>query len=89
MHTSAYEFALRPLYVTSALVPLIYITLVILKRLLWKRNLCFHKLITSYLRKRSNENVENHFADRVLHPSAYYGSCTPAVGNHMHEIGTY
>jgi len=89
MGTSAYKFTFRLLYVTAALAPLIYITLVILKRLLWKRNSCFHKLITSYLRKRSNENVEDPLPDRLVHPSTYYGSCTLAMDNRMHESGTY
>ena len=46
MHTSAYKFALRVLFVTATLVPLIYITLVMLKSLLWKRNSYLHKLVT-------------------------------------------
>jgi len=89
MHTSAYKFAFQLLFVTAALVPLIYITLVILKWLLWKRNSYFHKLITSCLRKRSNENVEDTLPDRLVHPRAYYGSCSLAVDNRMHESCTY
>jgi len=87
--TSTYKLISRIIVVTATLVPLIYITLVVLKRLLWKRNSYFHKLITYCLRKRSNENVEDPLPDRLVHPRAYYGSCSLAVDYHMHESGTY
>jgi len=89
MHSYAYKFAFYLLFVTAALVPLTYITLVILKRLLWKRNSYLHKLITLCLRKRSNENVEDTLPDRLVHPSAYYRSCTLAEDNHTCESCTY
>ena len=92
MATSAYRFALRLLYVTAPLIPLMYITLVVLKRLLWKRNSYFHKLITSCLRKRSNETVEDPLPDRLLHPNTYYGSCSlsnSAGDSHIHEGSVY
>jgi len=88
MGTSAYRFTLQLLFVTAALVPLIYITLVVLKWLLWKRNSYFHKLITLCLRKRSNENVEYPLPDRLVHPRAHYGSCSLSVDNRMHESST-
>ena len=87
--TSAYKLISQFICVTAALVPLIYITLVVLKWLLWKRNSYFHKLITLCLRKTSNENVEDPLPDRLVHPSTYYGSCTLAEDNCMHESSTY
>ena len=66
MGTSAYRFTLQLLFVTAALVPLIYITLVVLKWLLWKRNSYLHKLVTHCLRKRSSENVEDTLPDRLV-----------------------
>ena len=69
--------------VTAALVPLIYITLVILKMLLWKRNSYLHKLVTHCLRKRCNENVEDPLPYRLVHPNAYYRSCSLSVDNHI------
>ena len=91
MSTSAYRFAFRLLYVTAPLVPLIYITLVVLKWLLWKRNSYFHKLITSCLRKKSCETIEDPLPDRLLHPNNY-GSCSLsnlAGDNHIHEGSVY
>jgi len=74
MHTSTYKFTSRLIRVITALVPLIYITLIILKRLLWRRNSYFHKLITYCLRRRSTKDVEEPLPDRLVRPSAYYGS---------------
>ena len=89
MGTSALLFISQLICGTAVLVPLIYITLVVLKRILWKRNSCFRKLVTLCLRKRSNENVEDPLPDRLLHPRSYYGSCSLPVDNRTHESGTY
>jgi len=87
MHTSIFRFTSRLIRVIAALVPLIYITLIILKRLLWRRNSCFHKLITYCLRKRSTKNAEEPLPDRLVCPSAYYGSCS--LSNPTEDNGIY
>ena len=89
MGNSALKFTSLLICVTAVLVPLIYITLVVLKRILWRRNSCFYKLVTLCLRKRGNENVEDPLPDRLLHPNTYYGSCSLPVDNHTQESGTY
>ena len=74
MHTFACKFISQYIFVTAALVPLIYITFVVLKRLFWIRNSYFHKVTTLCLRKRSTKSTEEPLPDQLVHPSAYYGS---------------
>ena len=87
MGTSAYKFTSQLKRVVAALVPLIYIALVVLRKILWKRSSYFRKLLTSCLRKRGNDNVEDPLPDRLLHPRSCYGSCSlsnPAEDNYIH-----